>query len=557
MQLEGCAAGRPPLPCREFELERAKQEVVRSRQLELPNASDLLLGALIGALAFWVEPGSVKSAVLVLLGMFALLWRRSGGAGTERDRTRLIVLLAMASLVLAGGRQTATFVTTQKVRVWNVYHYYLGAKYFEELGYTDLYDATLRADREGRDYWRDIDRVRDLITYEVVDRDKTEIAFDPSDSFSPERWRDFRQDVEALSGQRSPARWKGIFRDRGFNASPVWVVVGSTLANLAPTDRPLALKFLCSLDLPLLVATFWLLLHVFGLRQASLVLLLLTSSPVNANRFVGGFLQYDWFCAVALAVCFYRMHKPKLAAFLMAYAVLTRVFPLLFVLAGLLPILWKWWTTRRPPLRERHFLVAFLGWCALLLALSLFNGRGVGGWREFVANITTHKQHHVFGERRVGLQFLFTHKLGSFDTDESVREREKTFEDQHGFYLAGAAAMMVVFLIVARKQTPWDAQILGLVPVFALLVTSRYYWSYLALIPLVGWRRGPPLNNARRLGAGQLALFATFYLYDALGGGTYSTYVVFNISLAAYLLFVLVEKAFARPATSRAATGSS
>jgi hypothetical protein len=472
-----------------------------------------------------------------------VLWPSSEAEGGERLRTRLIIGVALISVVLSVWGQFPGFVSSWKVRVWNVYHYYLGAKYFAELGYSGLYDATLLADEEGDDYWRDIRRVRNLETYEVEDRSHSRRRFEPSASFEEARWQEFRRDVEALSAQRSPRGWRGIFVDRGYNATPLWTVVGGTLARLAPVHRPLALKLLCTLDLVFLVGTFWLLWRTFGARAAALVLLLLTLSPVNAGRFVGGFLQYDWFCAVAVSACLYRRRLSGAAAGAMAYAVMTRVFPLLLVAAGILPLLRTLWTRRRLPRRPARFLASFVAWCVLGLLLSLGNGRGVDGWREFITGIRVHKESHLFGERRIGLQFIFTHKLGSLDFDESREERAVIYESQKGPLIVSTVLLLGLFTYVGWHQRSWNARLLGLGPIFALFVASRYYWSYLSLLPLVGGRRGPPEVRARWIAGAQLLLFAGFYAFELRTGDPYAQYVVFSGLLAVYLVFVLVASA--------------
>jgi len=499
----------------------------------------LLSAVLIVTLAIWVEPSAEKRALLALLGALVLFWPHSSSAGFERARARLLGALALVALTFATAAETVRFITTPTVRVWNVYHYYIGSKYFEELGYTGLYEATLQADREAGNYWADIERMRNLETYEIEARSIREAQYEPLAHFSAERWRSFKRDVEALATQRSPRGWRGIFVDRGYNASPFWTVVGSGLARLAPADRPLALKLICSLDLVALAATFWLLWRGFGLQQASLVLLLFTISPVNHGRLVGGLLQYDWFCAVAAGVSCYRRGRPVAAGGLMAYAVLTRIFPVFFVVSGLVPLLLK--RRRRMRLAGVHsrFLVAFAAWCALGLSLSLFNGRGLAGWQEFAVNITTHRQHHQYGERRVGLPFLATHRIGSLDFDESRAERKEIYQSQKWTYGVAAGALLGGWLIVMRRQAPWRAQLLGLAPIFAWLVTSRYYWSYLSLLPLAGDRRAPPPATGRWIAGGQLFVYALFWAYTVRHGDGYPAYVHFNLLLLAYLFAVL------------------
>ena len=501
-----------------------------------PFGFDLLLGLLAVGLAAQVKPSPQLYGMLALLALAVLVWPAAATAGHERRRTRLIVYLALISLTVTAGRDFSQYATSWKVRVWNVYHYYLGAKYFEELGYTDLYEATLLADREEKLYWRRISRVRNLRTYKVEDRRTALGSYEPAATFDRSRWEAFKTDVLALSRQMPPGAWRGVFTDRGYNGTPFWTVMGGGLAHLAPADRPWALKLLSSLDLWLLGATFYLIWRVFGLRSAALVLLLFNLTPVNHGRLVGGFLQFDWFCAVAISCCFYRQKRDVLAAGAMAYAALTRIFPVLFVVAVALPLLASWWRWRRPPRRLLRFLAAFVLWCGAGFVLSLANGRGWGGWREFVTGITVHREHHLYGSRRIGLQQVFTHDLASFDFDGN--RRQIYAEQERGFQLA-AAALCVYFLGVAWRCRSWSAQVLGLVPIFALVLTSRYYAAYLALLPLAGGPRGPPEVRARWLAAAQLGVFAAFYAYASGDVGAYAEYSVLNLLLTAFFWVVL------------------
>ncbi len=491
------------------------------------------------ALGALIEPTAIVRGILALAAALVAIWPSSDEPSAGGRRTRMIVLLTVLAVTISISSTLPDFLSTTKVRVWNVYHYYLGAKYFAELGYTDLYEATLQADREGDDYWRDIRRIRDLDTYEKKSRDPRVQTYEPSTAFCAERWTEFRRDVEALSSQRAPRAWRGIFVDRGYNATPFWTVVGATLTRMAPADRPLALKLLCSLDLLLLGLTFWLVGRTFGARSAALVALLFVLSPVNLDRLLGGFLQYDWFAAVAIGVCLYRRGRPVGAAAAMSYAILTRIFPVFFVFAGMVPLARTAWQTRRLPRRPVRFVVA-LGVCGLLgLGLSLGNGRGLAGWQEFTDGISQHSEHHVFGERRLGLKHLLTQELGSLDLEPTIEQRRSTFERQRGVYFVSAIALGVVFVAGAWRQRSWSAQLLGLLPTYLLLVISRYYWSYLALLPLAGGRRGPPAIRARWLAGAQLLVFAAVYGFQSQRPGHYAEYIIFGMLLLVYLVFTL------------------
>ncbi|MEM7583826.1 MAG: hypothetical protein AAF560_10635, partial [Acidobacteriota bacterium] len=468
------------------------------RRLAGSSPFDALLALAVMAAVARAQPSHAVSAGLALVAALGLVWPRArrveprARRRLERQRTRLVVIAAVASATLAIAADLSRFVSTGNVRVWNVYHYYLGAKYFGELGYTDLYDATLKADSKGLNYWGGLSRVRNLSTYAIEGRRTREQAYEPAEHFEPARWQAFQRDVAALARHLEPHHWQGIFTDRGYNGTPFWTVLGGGLAHLVPADHRLALALLCSLDLLLLGGTLVLIATTFGARKAACVLLLLTLSPVNAHRFVGGFLQYDWFCAVAIALCLYRRRAPTAAAAAMAYAVLTRVFPVLFVLVGAVPMVLRWLRVRgrssyllryRPPRHASRFGVAFVAWCSLGLLISLANGRGAVAWREFATGIGLHSEHHVFGERRVGLKHAFTHRLGSFELGRD-NDRRQSYKEQRVVYGLVAAALLAGCAWVSARSRSWDAMLLGLVPIFALIVTSRYYASYLALVPL-------------------------------------------------------------------------
>ncbi len=540
------------------------------------DASDVLLAFLVIGLASTAESSSKVSAGVALLAALGLLWptprrrprreppdaapnnspetSQSEPPGArrrlfERRRTRFLVCVALASATLAVAGDARNFLTGWNVRVWNVYHYYLGAKYFQELGYTDLYDATLRADLETSKVWKSISRVRNLQTYAIESRRMRIKAYDPAAHFEPERWAMFQRDVTALAKHQPPHAWQKIFTDRGYNGTPFWTVIGGRLAHWVPADHRLAMKVLCSLDVVLFGATFILLGSTFGARTAACVLLLLTISPVNTGRFVGGFLQYDWFCAVVVGLCLYRRKWPVAAAGALAYAVLTRIFPVLFVVAAAVPVVARWVRDRRSrgrrsrgrrlPRRWGRFAVAFTLWCSLGLVISLANGRGVSAWSEFATGIRLHSEHHVFGVRRIGLKHAFTHQIGSFEFGRN-NDRRESFEQQRFEYGLVATVLLAGFLAVAWHSRPRQAMLLALIPIFVLLVTSRYYASYLALLPMSGSRRGPPTTRLRWLTAGQLVVWALFFIYDALGARAYATYSVLNMLLAGFLAVVLV-----------------
>lgn len=75
-----------------------------------------------------------------------IVWRWLSGSAS---RTALVILALVA---LINFYQWGTRVPFEQIDSYDVIHYYLGAKYFEELGYYDLYPAIILVDQENGQY---------------------------------------------------------------------------------------------------------------------------------------------------------------------------------------------------------------------------------------------------------------------------------------------------------------------------------------------------------------------------------------------------------------------
>ena len=149
-----------------------------------------------------------------LLGMLFLLFPDTLLAGRFSESTRrslrrrvFIGLGILGTLLwfaepLLHKPQDSTFTTVRWFHAWDTYHYYIGAKYFEELGYKDLYNATAVADAESG--YHDPRRqrlIRNLTTNEL---EPVETVFRHAEQyknlFTEDRWREFRHDVDYFRG---------------------------------------------------------------------------------------------------------------------------------------------------------------------------------------------------------------------------------------------------------------------------------------------------------------------------------------------------------------------
>lgn len=480
-----------------------------------------------------------RLVVAVMAAVVLWVWRRSAPAGLP-SRERILLLLAAGSLVALEARTTWEFFTTPRVRHWNVFHYYVGSKYFDELGYHDLYEATIKADEVGPQAWNEITVIRDLRTYRAKERVPGQSRYDPEAHFTPERWREFREDIAEFQSRRGSKKWIGILGDRGYNPSPFWTLVGGSLANLLPATNLLALKLLCSLDLLLLAAAFAMLRWAYGVEKASLALLLLVVSPLNYARLVGGFLQYDWFFAVAGAFALYRRGKHRAAGVLFAHAVLTRVFPAVLLLAGAIPVVLVWIRLRRVVWRP---WTRFAGACALACCVGVVaSGAATGGtegWAAFTRNLQHHAEHHESGNRRVGLGHVFTYDFSRLDLGEPAPGRPLNAKRHRPIRWALGGGMLVAALLVLRRRNSPDAMVLSLVALFAAAVTSRYYWAYLALLPLLGASFALRRERLNRVLIGILGAYAGLAACLTAGVHHFPSYVTFNTLLCLVLMGLL------------------
>lgn len=434
---------------------------------------------------------------LALLATLLVAWEcwlvRRGRATTARvlrDRALAALgVLGLAAYVNFGTLHGGGFVHT-----WDTYHYYVGAKYFPELGYEWLYDCTAVADAEsGHRHDVATRTITDLHTNEQV---KTfDILIDPDPClrrFSAARWEAFKHDVAWFRDRVDAVTWRRIQRDHGYNATPVWNAVGHLLASAAPASD-LQITCLALLDPLLLVAAFVLLAWAFGWRVAAIAAVMLgTFFPSQFTWTGGAFLRCDWvFCLVA-GLCALRKGRPFTGGALLAYAALLRLFPAaLFVGPALAALAHLWRTRAWHPGHVRLFAGA-----AVAVALAVPPALVISGdaGKGFVENTLKHADTPL--TNHMGLPTLL-----SYRPDTTVRQlRQITPKELWPRFkqarraalheacpaIALAGLVFLALLLAAARHEVWRVATLslGLAAVF-LQLTCYYYvfviaWAVLA-----------------------------------------------------------------------------
>jgi hypothetical protein len=383
------------------------------------------------------------------------------------------------------------------VHGWDAFHYYVGGKYFRELGYERLYECVAVADHE-----------RPELRVRVEGRKLTNLRTNAIETtagilahpercrqhFTEERWQSFQHDLTFFRELDGASRWDEAQTDHGFNGTPVWTALGSRLANLAPASRQ-QIAVLVSLDPVYFVGMCALVWWAFGWRVLCVALLVLATNYPSRFYWTGGsFLRWDWLFYTTAGVCLLRKDRPFLAGVSLAYAALLRVFPALLLVGPLLAAGVALVRRRRlDPRYARLGLGVVLG-AALLVAASLPVAGGLQAYRDFARNTLKHASTPL--TNNMGLRTVVSYRppeVGRFlrsdgliDPWESWKAaRLRAFEEARPVFIVVCAAFLLLMALATRDAEPWAAAALGTTFIAFGAELTCYYYSFVVVVALL------------------------------------------------------------------------
>ena len=171
-----------------------------------------------------VSPDATNVVKLLLAGLAELLAcaevRRRGSTPTAA--WGLIAICAVGAYLNFGAYRYPEFVHDH-----DVFHYFIGAKYFPELGYRDLYACAAVAEAESGFPQRVRLRAQRDLTTNRIEPGAHALAQGAAcpDRFGAPRWAAFRHDVAYFANARTVPEWHRVLKDHGFNATPTWIAV--------------------------------------------------------------------------------------------------------------------------------------------------------------------------------------------------------------------------------------------------------------------------------------------------------------------------------------------
>jgi hypothetical protein len=323
--------------------------------------------------------------------------------------------------------------------------------------------------------------------------------------FSAARWAEFRHDVDFLRTQVLPRGWRRFQQDHGYNATPVWSVLGRALTATGPASAT-QLAALRSLDPLLLALMFAGIAWAFGWRITCIAAIYWGTNYAAPYGWTGGsILRQDWLAATVLGICALRRERFGAAGALLGIAVLLRLVPVFAVAGVALGIAGRMLRAHSlallPPERRFAAGIAAAAGAALLASVVVL---GPSAWREFAENSRVHLATPL--ANHVGLRTVLSYdpamrtELARDASLDDPMQRWKDARSQRFARFAWLYAALVAGsgLLVARAAAGrplWLAAVIGVawIPIGAEL--TAYYWSVLLALAFLH-ERSPWLGAA-------------------------------------------------------------
>jgi hypothetical protein len=419
----------------------------------------------------------------------------------------LAVLFSFAVFHNFGTMRGGTFV-----QVADMFHYYLGSKYFEEVGYFDLYNAVIVADTEQNNELARSPFYTDLRTYQNAPIQKAiDDAARVRRLFSDERWSAFKDDVDYFKRATGSPRAPGLFfllMDHGYNGSPVSTFILGTIANIVPVYQ---LPLLAFLDVVLMVGMSVLVFYGFGFDIGALFSIYFCINYLNPYDFVsGGYLRYDWLFCIVVSASLLQRGRYASSAFFLTLAAMIRVFPAVLFYGVVVLAVKSFKATGKVDAKHVRFLVATAATATALFFLpATYLGSAVQPWKAFSENIGLHDDgiyvNHIglrgiaiFEPSHLSLE-RFVETFKSAETDDVVKHWQNVKQAEYRrkapyLYVAALLVLVALTVIIWKRESVLESVLWPLVLVYTASYPSHYYYAFLCLFILLFFSRPNDLS---------------------------------------------------------------
>ena len=429
--------------------------------------------------------------------------------GVHPLRAKVVVVLAVlfsfAVFHNLGEPRSGAFV-----HYGEMFHYYLGSKYFKELGYSELYNAVIVADAEQDNALANLPFYTDLTNYQNAPRETAlEHAGVVKAAFSEERWDAFKDDVSFF--KKATGRALILFlMDHGYNASPVATSVHSILTNIVPVTQ---LWLLAMLDVLLMATMIVLVFRTFGLEMGALFSVYFFVNILNDNEYISGaLLRYDWLFCIVVAVCLLEKRRYASSSVFLTVAATLKIFPAILFYGIGVSIVRKVRATRSVDRESMRFvLAAGMTGLALFLLPAAYLGSALQPWKEFSAKTSLHNDGVYVNNLGFRGMVLFEPSHLSLDkfietyrgdgTSDLVRHWQDVKEEEYRqkkplIALCSAFVLICLTAIIwKRKESDSENVLWPLLLIYTMTDPSHYYYVFLCLFVLLFFRQVNSLGS--------------------------------------------------------------
>lgn len=519
-----------------------------------------LADALFAVARAWpVEQRQVSLVRGVMAGIAGLAIVREAFAPPRWPALKAAVFSCLA---VAGVVSVLAFYNLGRPQFWNnqeqeptpvhlldLRQYYGTAKYFDELGYRDMYLADVAAYVEdipgaSLDSLRDTP-MRDLSTHRMTtigeQREKIEAI---KQRFTPERWEEYKRDARyfrEVMGNRDYLRYMFDF---GGNATPVWIGIAHYLFGAFQANTT-AFLITGLLDPLLFLVTFLAIGRCFGWRTMFVVMVVFGANDfiMYGSNWGGATLRHDWLMYIGLGACALSRQRWALGGFFLALSTLIRAFPAITLVTASFPAVW--WLIdvvrarrRLPPLREIlqaqrpvfRMLGAAIVTAVVLVAITSLRW-SLPTWGDWLWKVTQ------LSADPHGNSIALRGLLAGWETGHY-----QVLKSRWLFY-AGGIAFYVIGVFLSCRQKPLErAAALGLLLVPVVFYAANYYIHIVCLLPLIAVERGRAEAGAGTETARPLAASDAWVWLILLGlcAAQYWTVLVTDLPLHFHLATVLL-----------------
>jgi hypothetical protein len=444
---------------------------------------------------------SLLRSVMAAVALIALVRERILPNRHPSHRFAILGVVGVCA-VLAG----ASFYNLGRPQFWNseknqpefvhqldMRIYYGFAKYFHELGYDGIYQASIKAFSEDTDTPLDslsTVEIRNMKTHDLqrVADVKKDIENIPK-RFSPDRWESFKEDMSYFRRTMGEKHYLATHSDHGANATPVWTAIARPFFLFSEANE-FSLVLAGLADAVLLGLMFLAVGFTFGPRQALLGLLIFGATDLYmfGTNWAGATLRHDWIAYLGFGVCLLRRERYVLAGVLLAFAVMIRAFPGIGLAGMGLPCLVaffeRWSRERRMPnllahLREhagavRCVLAAIVTMVLLVVVTGLLFS--FGAWVDWAKKIS-------LLDAGIGTNDVSLRALVAFGTDEPPY---RALRARMPIYVVLLVGYVGAALYAARKARIDQSALIALPLIVVVFNPANYYSHFICLLPLLG-----------------------------------------------------------------------